>query len=123
MNEMIVNNQVGLLGLGLNNVNYLIEQYFNYYNLYKGYFHLNFHNQYFQTIGELGFIGLLLLLVIYFISFYYALIKNNIFQIVIIILFFAAFFTESFLSRQKGVFLFVTIFSIMHKVTEHKKIK
>ena len=35
MNEMIVNNQVGLLGLGLNNVNYLIEQYFNYYNLYS----------------------------------------------------------------------------------------
>ena len=123
MNEMIVNNQVGLLGLGLNNVNYLIEQYFNYYNLYKGYFHLNFHNQYFQTIGELGFIGLLLLLVIYFMSFYYALIKNNIYKIVIIILFFSAFFTESFLSRQKGVFLFVTIFSIMHKVTEHKKLK
>lgn len=123
MNEMIVNNQVGLLGLGLNNVNYLIEQYFNYYNLYKGYFHLNFHNQYFQTIGELGFIGLLLLIVIYFISFYYALIKNNIYKIVIIILFFSAFFTESFLSRQKGVFLFVTIFSIMHKVTEQKKLK
>lgn len=123
MNEMILNNQVGLIGLGLNNVNYLIEQYFNYYNLYKGYFHLNFHNQYFQTTGELGFIGLLLLLVIYFNFFYCALKKNNTYIIVIVILFLAAFFTESFLSRQKGVFLFVTIFSVMQKVTEHKKLK
>ncbi len=121
--EMIENDQVGILGLGLNNVNYLLDQYFSYYNLYKGYFHLNFHNQYLQTLGELGYVGLGLLLNIFIESIYMAFKYRNKYNAVIIILFMTAFFTESFLCRQKGIYLFVTIFSIIHKVTEQKKIK
>jgi O-antigen ligase len=111
--EMIENDQVGILGLGLNNVNYLLDQYFSYYNLYKGYFHLNFHNQYLQTLGELGFFGLGLLLNVFFGLIYRVFAYKNIYGIVLILLFMSAFFTESFLCRQKGVFLFAFLYSLI----------
>jgi O-antigen ligase len=120
MFEMIINNQIGFLGLGLNNVNYLLNQYFSYYNLYKGYFYLNFHNQYLQTLGELGFAGLMLLVTTFIISIYNAIKNNNVYKIIIFTLFLSAFFTESFLCRQKGVFLFTTIFCLMYKFSESK---
>jgi O-antigen ligase len=113
MKEMIVNNQVGILGLGLNNVNYLLEQYFSYYNLYKGYFYINFHNQYLQTLAELGFVGLGLLLNVFLGLIYMVFSYKNIYGLVFILIFMSAFFTESFLCRQKGIFLFTTIYSLI----------
>ncbi|MCG2610363.1 O-antigen ligase family protein [Flavobacterium sp. SM15] len=109
MGEMIQNHQIGIFGLGLYNIDYLLNQYFSYYNLYKGYFYINFHNQYLQTLGELGFIGLGLLFWLFFKAFRF----KNAYQLVVIMLFMIAFFTESFLSRQKGVFLFATMYSLV----------
>lgn len=113
MGEMITNNQIGILGLGLHNVDYLLDQYFSYYNLYKGYFQINFHNQYLQTIGEIGFIGFVLLLSIFIYAIYNAIKSGNRYKVLFVLLFLASFFTESFLSRQKGVFLFATIYSLL----------
>lgn len=113
MGEMIMNNQIGIFGLGLHNIDYLLSQYFNYYNLYKGYFQINFHNQYLQTLGEIGFIGLALLLSIFIHTIYNAIKYGNHYKMLFVLLFLASFFTESFLSRQKGVFLFATIYSLL----------
>ena len=121
MKEMIENNQMSIFGLGLNNVNYLLEQYFSYYNLYKGYFYINFHNQYLQTLGELGYVGLALLLNIFVGSIYSAFKNKNKYQMVFILLFMTAFFTESFLSRQKGVFLFAIIYSLVFALSSNRK--
>jgi O-antigen ligase len=121
MKEMIENNQMGIFGLGLNNVNYLLEQYFSYYNLYKGYFYINFHNQYLQTLGELGYVGLALLLNIFAGSIYSAFKYKNKYQMAIILLFMTAFFTESFLSRQKGVLLFAIIYSLVFALSSNRK--
>lgn len=123
MGEMIVNNQIGILGLGLHNVNYLLDQYFSYYNLYKGYFHINFHNQYLQTLGEIGFVGLALLLGVFAKIIFESLKHKNSYKILWVLLFMSSFLTESFLSRQKGVFLFATAFSLlfMHKKSETTK--
>ena len=114
MAEMIENNQVGLFGLGLHNADYLLEQYFSYYNLYKGYFYINFHNQYLQTLSELGFIGLFFFLFIFTDTLIRAFRQKNSYLAVFTLLILVAFFTESFLNRQKGIFLFVIFFSMLH---------
>ncbi len=114
MAEMIENDQVGLLGLGLHNTDYLLQQYFSYYNLYKGYFYINFHNQYLQTLGELGFIGLMFFLFIFVDALRRAFHQKNTYLMVFTLLIVIAFFTESFLNRQKGIFLVVIFFSIVH---------
>ena len=113
--EMIINNQVGFLGLGLHNVNYLLDQYFSYYNLYKGYFYINFHNQFLQTLGELGIIGLLILLNVFRVFISKSFLNKNKIEIMFTLLFLIAFLTESFLSRQKGVFLFATLYGLFLK--------
>lgn len=113
--EMIQNGQVGFLGLGLHNIDYLLNQYFSYYNLYKGYFYINFHNQYLQTFGELGYVGLALLLTVFAQSLYRAIKFSNKFELLFVVLFMIAFFTESYLTRQKGVFLLATLYSLIYK--------
>ena len=111
--EMITNNQIGILGLGLHNVDYLLNQYFSYYNLYKGYFQINFHNQYLQTIGEIGLVGLALLLFVFFRAINSVIRSGNNYNLLLLLLFLSAFLTESFLNRQKGVFLFVTFYCLL----------
>ncbi len=120
MGEMISNHQVGILGLGLHNVDYLLAQYFSYYNLYKGYFQINFHNQFLQTTGEIGFIGLGLLLSIFARAIYVAIKSRNRYETFFVLLFLSSFFTESFLSRQKGVILFATLVSLILSFQKEK---
>lgn len=111
--EMIEHKQVGFLGLGLNNIDYLTDQYFHYYNVYQGYNPLNFHNQYLQTLGELGFLGLAILLFIILYSFFKALKHKNKFLFIITALFLLSFLTESYLCRQKGIMIFSVMFCIL----------
>jgi len=120
MGEMISNHQVGVLGLGLHNVDYLLNQYFSYYNLYKGYFQINFHNQFLQTIGEIGFVGLGLLLSIFARAIYVTIKCGNRYKTFFVLLFLSSFFTESFLSRQKGVILFATLVSLILSFQKEK---
>lgn len=120
MGEMISNHQVGILGLGLHNVDYLLAQYFSYYNLYKGYFQINFHNQFLQTTGEIGFVGLGLLLSIFARAIYVAIKYGNRYETFFVLLFLSSFFTESFLSRQKGVILFATLVSLILSFQKEK---
>nr|WP_297308300.1 O-antigen ligase family protein [uncultured Flavobacterium sp.] len=116
--EMVQNNQIDFLGLGLHNINYLIQQYFNYYNLYKGYFFINFHNQYLQTLGETGIIGLFILLYIFIKKTHLYFKEQKTAQFLIFILIAVSFITESFLVRQKGIVFFVLIFCLF---TSYKK--
>lgn len=111
--EAMAQGQLGLLGLGLHNIDYLLDQYFNYYNLYKGYFQINFHNQYLQTFGEIGCIGLGLLLWFFVSVIRKAIRLTDSTLLMVTVLFLVAFLTESFLNRQKGVFLFVTVYSLL----------
>ncbi|WP_019975509.1 O-antigen ligase family protein [Empedobacter brevis] len=118
--EMINNNQLGFLGTGLGNIDYLTEQYFHYYNLYKGYFAMNFHNQYLQTFGELGVVGLFILLFIFVFSIYKSIKTNNIFLFTVAIILILAFFTESYLNRQKGLIVFTSIICLLSILTYTK---
>lgn len=113
MGEMISQGQIGFWGLGLHNVDYLSEQYFSYYNAYKGYFQINFHNQYLQTFGEMGFVGLFLLLGIFIYAIYKSVQQREVHKLYLSFLFMSAFFTESFLNRQKGIFLFAIFYCLL----------
>jgi O-antigen ligase len=112
MGEMISQGQLGFWGLGLHNVDYLLEQYFSYYNAYKGYFQINFHNQYLQTFGEIGIGGLFLLLGVFGYLIYQSFKQKEAYKLYFCLLFMSAFFTESFLNRQKGIFLFAAFFCL-----------
>lgn len=110
--EMILSGNIFLLGLGWNNIDYLAMQYFSYYNFYAGYFDINFHNQYLQTFGELGLLGLLILI--------YSIFKNflkpystNIYLLLFTTIVVFSFLSESYLSRQKGVLIFVIFYCIL----------
>lgn len=114
VSEMVENGQIGFLGMGLSNVNYLTEQYFNYYNVYQGYTPVNFHNQYLQTFGELGFVGLGILIFLFCFSLYKASKGKNKFLFLITLLFILCFLTESYLNRQKGIMFFSAVYSLLH---------
>ncbi|MFV0162260.1 oligosaccharide repeat unit polymerase [Empedobacter falsenii] len=111
--EMVYNNQLGFLGNGLGNIDYLTEQYFHYYNLYKGYFIINFHNEFLQIYGELGVIGLLILIYIFSLSLYKSIKTKNVYLFVITVILILSFFTESYLNRQKGLIIFTTIICLL----------
>lgn len=121
ISEMVENGQIGFLGMGLSNVNYLTKQYFDYYNAYQGYMAVNFHNQYLQTFGELGFVGLGILLFIFCFSLYKAIKSKNKFLFLITLLFIICFLTESYLNRQKGILFFSAMYSLLHCYQSIKK--
>lgn len=101
-------------GLGLNASEASITQVHKKYNLYPGFYKYNFHNQYLQTIVELGVIGLILLIVCLFQFLKHYLRNKNLFLLLIFILFITLFLTESYLMRQRGVIFFSIIYSILH---------
>jgi putative colanic acid biosynthesis UDP-glucose lipid carrier transferase len=78
----------------------------------RGFLGYNFHNQYLQTFVETGLIGLfsLVIMLVYLIRIGIKY-KNN-YLIFFNFIFVISFFTESFLSRQMGVFSFVFFNSI-----------
>lgn len=120
--EMFISGNLGFLGLGWNNVDYLSAQYFSYYNFYRGYFTINFHNQYLQTLGELGILGLLLLIFTVLKGIVGGW-KKNIYLLIFSILISCSFFTESLLSRQKGLIIFTVFYCILFHLNFENPVK
>ena len=77
-----------------------------------GFLGYNFHNQYLQTLVETGFIGLFLILIMIGYLIRTGLKTKNYYLFFFNIIFAISFFTESFLSRQIGLFSFVFFNSI-----------
>lgn len=104
-----------ILGVGLNNgQNPLKEQYIKY-NLYRGkpwekeggFLHYNFHNQYAQTLVELGLVGFIFLVFILYQGYSLSYYDKNILLFIFMIIFGFILITESLLVRQKGIVVFV----------------
>lgn len=113
--EMIQNKTFPLLyGLGINNSQFYLTQYYQHYYLYKEFWNYNFHNQYIQTISELGILGIILLF-----GFFFIIIlnrnKNKKFALILTIIFMSLFISESFIVRQKGITFFCFIFLLFLK--------
>ena len=116
-----------LLGVGLNNGQVLLNKKYREYKMYTGkpweekggYLTYNFHNQYTQTLIEMGIIGFLFLIYIYYSLFVIGLKTNNFLLFTIIFTFILIMFTESILVRQKGIVIFVLFPLIAIKAKEY----
>jgi O-antigen ligase len=69
---------------------------------------LNAHNQYFETLLDIGYLGLIGLLALIAIGFRKGLKSNNLLAFFMLVITFA-FLTESYLEAQKGI-VFITLF-------------
>ncbi|MCF6222607.1 MAG: oligosaccharide repeat unit polymerase [Flavobacteriaceae bacterium] len=117
------------LGVGLGNGQELLNNKYKDYKLYTGkpweekggFLKYNFHNQYSQTLIELGVIGFLLL--IYILYNIISISKNNKYFLAfyVIFIFILVMFTESILERQKGIMFFVVFPLIAIKVDHYIK--
>ena len=80
----------------------------------------NFHNQYNQTFAELGVFGLLLLLSILYLGLKEVIKSRDRFSIAVFIIFIALLFTESLFNRQRGIYFFIIVCSLLLNTKREK---
>ncbi|SDB62072.1 O-antigen ligase [Flavobacteriaceae bacterium MAR_2010_188] len=94
------------------------------FNTYPGFHTYNYHNQYAQIFSETGIFGLGLLLGMLGILFVNALNSKDFLFIMFSITITFVFFTETFLWRQTGLFLFIILYSLLNRtVFENEVVK
>ncbi len=115
--ELLQEEKKYFFGYGFNSSQEQIKAKHIQYNLYPGFHNYNFHNQYLQTMAELGIIGLLSLGFI-FINFLKITFKSrSLFSILIALVFLILFLTESYLVRQRGIVYFLFYYCLIIKHT------
>lgn len=92
-------------------------------NIWEGFHKKNYHNQYAQILSETGIIGLILLLLILIVNFRNALKSKNFLFLMFSILIPIVFFTESFLWRQRGLFLFIILYCLLNRTNFNRQSK
>ena len=118
--EMLQEDFILLTGYGLNATDFRIAEKGKEHNVYSGdathdgYQKKNFHNQYIQTFAELGILGLLLLLIMLLLNIKNAIKTKDFVHISFAILMISLFLTESFLSRQRGIVFFSTLYCLFN---------
>ena len=110
--EMLAEENIFFTGFGLGAAQNNIREKVKQYNLFYGNGEFNFHNQYIQTFAEIGFFGLVILLVMMFINLKKAFGGKDFMHIVFSITMIMLFLTDSFLSRQRGIIFFLTLYCI-----------
>lgn len=104
-----------ILGVGVNNGQPLLDERYDFYELYKGkssdkrggFYVYNFHNQYIQTLIETGLGGFLFLIFVLFQLFSFAIRKKNYLMFAVFLMLLTIMFSESLLLRSKGIISFV----------------
>ena len=111
-----------ILGFGPNgSQKFLEEQYVKFgYSDLEG---LNSHNQFLTTVLNHGLLGLLILASIFVVAICIALKQRNLQYLLCILVFLLAFNTESVLVRQKGIFLFTIIISLIIIKAKSQKVR
>lgn len=119
--EMLQEQQILFTGFGFDASQEKIKEKAKQYNLSKGYEEFNFHNQYVQTFAELGLFGFLVLLTILYINIKNAWDNKSFLHIAFSITMIMLFLSESFLSRQRGVVFFITIYCLFNTISSTPK--
>ena len=74
----------------------------------------NFHNQYIQTLAEVGFFGLLILVLMLFVNLLNAIKQKDFLHIAFAITMIMLFLSESFFCRQRGIVFFIILFCLFN---------
>jgi hypothetical protein len=118
--EMLEEDAIFFKGYGLNASSFRIKEKGQEHTVFSGdathdgYQNKNFHNQYIQIFAETGIFGLLLLLSLVSLNLIRAIKTKNFVHISFAVVTISLFFTESLLSRQRGVVFFVILFCIFN---------
>lgn len=104
-----------ILGVGINNGQPLLDERYDFYELYKGkssderggFYVYNFHNQYIQTLIETGIGGFLFLIFVLFQLCSFAIRRKNHLMFAVFLMLLTIMFSESLLLRSKGIISFV----------------
>lgn len=103
-----------LTGFGLNTAQQKINEKCLKYNVPDGYgTSYNFHNQYNQTLAEIGIIGLFLLLYLIYLGFRNAILNKDILAQSVIIIFTILLSTETLFNRQRGMYFFLFMYFLL----------
>lgn len=118
--ELLQEEKKFFFGYGFNSSQEQIKAKHIKYNLYPGFHSYNFHNQYLQTIAELGIIGLLSLgfILINFLKIPFK--SRSLFPILIAVVFLILFLTESYLVRQRGIVYFLFYYCLIIKYAQQR---
>lgn len=101
------------LGSGIGTSQIGINQKIDEYNIWRGYKDYNYHNQYIQGLAEMGFLYPIILCLLLSFGIRKLLLQKNYFGIGVIVMFSILFFSESFLYRQRGIYLFLLIYFLL----------
>ena len=118
--EMLQEEPLFLKGFGLEASQYRIRQKAKEHNLFYDYGEFNFHNQYIQSLAELGIVGLLLLVIMLFVNLNKGVFNKDFLHIAFAITMIMLFLSESFFCRQRGIVFFVLLFCLFNSAS-HKK--
>lgn len=118
--ELLQEEKKYFFGYGFNSSQEQIKAKHIQYNLYPGFHNYNFHNQYLQTMAELGIIGLLSLgfILINFLKIPFK--SRSLFPILTALVFLILFLTESYLVRQRGIVYFLFYYCLITKHTHQR---
>jgi O-antigen ligase len=103
-----------LKGFGLEASQYRIRQKAKEHNLFYDYGEFNFHNQYIQSLAELGIVGLLILVIMLFVNLNNGLLKKDFLHIAFAITMIMLFLSESFFCRQRGIVFFILLYCLFN---------
>ena len=84
-------------------------------DIYKGFHDINYHNQYAQIFSEIGIFALILLIYMLFLNIKNAVKSKNFLFLMFSLSIPLIFITESFLWRQRGMFLFIILYCLLNR--------
>ena len=118
--ELLQQDKKWILGYGFNSSQEHIKTKHKKYNIYPGFKEYNFHNQYIQTIAELGLMGLIAFSIVFYFIVKNALETKSTWAFLMVLLFATVFLTESYLVRQRGIIYFLFYYCLIIKYAYQK---
>lgn len=113
-NEIQQETPVFFTGLGLEASQEFIRKKAQEHNINKEFGEYNFHNQYIQSLAEIGVFGLLILIIMLFYNLFNGIQKKDFLHIAFSITMILLFLSESFFCRQRGIVFFIILYCLFN---------
>jgi O-antigen ligase len=119
--ELLHEQKFFLSGFGLEASQDFIKNKAKEHNLNAIYWECNFHNQYLQTLADLGVLGFGFLVWMLFVNLKNAFKNKNFLHMAFAITMIMLFLSESFFCRQRGIVFFITLYCLFNTPLIEKK--